>query len=189
MTTVQRCYEILSSQTEAALRQCEPRRPAPVPDPIVKILISHPLSLVNTSILRPRPDFQTVQKSYRLTSSFNDNVVKNNPLSHLNCFWRAALIPDLCLFSRNLYFRFYRRKLMSILHIVKTGKKNRGSKYRCLYYIFTQLTSERTRTSRIEPIASVSWKIHDMLLSFFLRAIIQFTLTPIKWMFHSSFVT
>ena len=113
----------------------------------------------------------------------------NISLSHLSCFWRAALIPDLCLFSRNLYFRFYRRKLMSILHIVKTGKKNRGSKYRCLYYIFTQLTSERTRTSRIEPVASVSWKIHDMLLSFFLWAIIQFTLTPIKWMFHSSFVT
>ena len=123
VTTVQRCYEILSSQTEAALRQCEPRRPAPVPDPIVKILISHPLSVVNTSILRARSDFQTVQKSYRLTSSSNDNVVKNHPLSHLSCFWRAARIPDLCLFSQNLYCQFYRRILMSILHIVKTGKK------------------------------------------------------------------
>lgn len=217
----------------AAMKYCHHRQkqlwdnvsPGPlVPDPIVKILISHPLSPVNTSILRARPlqetynrnsvltmtqehswirvpghslgkfrvpiirfwGFQTVQKSYRLTSSY-DNVVKNS-LSPLNCFWWATQIPDLCLFFRKLYCQFFGRKLMSILHFVKTGKRTEEVSNDVLYNIFSQLTTERTRTSRIKSLG----RFMTCFCHFFSRAIIQFTPTikwTNKWMFQSSFVT
>ena len=159
-----------------------------------------PLSRLSSVIPWPlsTPQYWTL-KLYKNPTGWpppQDNFVKKHALCHLKAVFDELQITQiwkhttnrqvLCLFSRNLYCQFFLRKLMSILHIVRTDKKNRGNKYRCsVLYLY----STDTREWECFQAIVVSWKIHDMLLSFFLWAIIQFTPTPIKWMFQSSFVT
>ena len=53
--TVQRCYEILSSQTEAALRQCKPRPPDSVPGPNCQVSHQSSPPVSTLQYLEPRP--------------------------------------------------------------------------------------------------------------------------------------
>ena len=119
-------------------------------------------SRVNTSILRAPPGSQTVQKSYRLTSSSIARVVETIPY-HVcgikSCIWWVTdnlnmhtNLPDLYFFFRKLYCQFFRKKLKPILHIVKTGKRTEEISNDVLYFLFSQLTIERTRTPRSESL-------------------------------------
>ena len=132
--------------------------------------------------------FETVQKSYRLTSCHNIILKNSCDQKCSSCFWWA--IPQWYWDISHCLF-ILPATLLTILP--------RTVDCRCQFYTLLRRAKSPGDIPDIGALHSVSrhnWhreqepsflKIHDMLLSSFLWSIIQFTLTPIKWMFESRY--